>query len=109
MNPLSPITPNLPATALGGVPGGRGKNSAAVQVAKDFESVLLTKVVEEMAKTVESSDLADDAAGDQVYDLFYSQLAQDMAAKGGFGLWKQIARQLGDKAQAARQGQEVVP
>ncbi|MCY2927185.1 MAG: rod-binding protein [Planctomycetota bacterium] len=108
MNPLSPITPNLPAASVSSVERG-GKGASAIQVAKDFESILLTKVVEEMAKTVETSDLADDGAGQQVYDLFYSQLGQDLAAKGGFGLWKQIARQIGASPAATEPAQEPLP
>lgn len=108
MNPLSPIPPNVPSACVPSVERG-GKGSSAVQVAKDFESVLLTKVVEEMAKTIETTDLADDGAGQQVYDLFYSQLGQDLAAKGGFGLWKQIARQIQSRSAGPEQGQEVAP
>lgn len=107
MNPLSSITPTLPAGPVPSVDGRGGKGPNAVQVAKDFESVLLTKVVEEMGKTVETSGI-DDAGGEQVYDLFYSQLGQDLAAKGGFGLWKQIAHQIGAPASAPEPVQETL-
>ena len=107
MNPLTPISASLTTGPVPRVDSrGRGGHDA-VQIAKDFESVLLTKVVEEMAKTVEDSSLAEDGAGEQVHALFYSQLAQDMAAKGGLGLWKQIARQIAARMPAGEPGQEV--
>jgi len=61
------------------------------QTAKDFEAVLLHKMLQEMANTVPDSPLLDEGAGRQVHDMFWYYLAQDLADKGGLGLWKQIA------------------
>lgn len=106
--PLSTITPATPAGKVGAARKASAHGGAdPVQVAKDFESLLLSKVVEEMARTVEDSGLDEDGAAQQVHDLFYSSLSQDLAAKGGLGLWKQIARQLGANTAANRPEQEV--
>ena len=63
------------------------------QLAKDFESVFLTKVFEEVRKSIEDSGFDDDVAADQVHSMFWSYLAQDVANKGGFGLWQDLYQQ----------------
>jgi Rod binding domain-containing protein len=60
------------------------------QLAKDFESVLLTKLFDEVRKSIEDSGFDDDVAADQVHGLFWSYLARDVANKGGFGLWQDL-------------------
>ncbi len=61
------------------------------QAAKDFESVLLTKVLEGMENTVSQFSADDKEAGsEQVKGLFTLFLARDMADKGGLGLWKDL-------------------
>lgn len=60
------------------------------QLAKDFESVLLTRLFDEVRKSIEDSGFDDDVAADQVHGMFWSHLAQDVANKGGFGLWQDL-------------------
>jgi hypothetical protein len=61
------------------------------QAAKDFESVLLTKVLEGMENTVSQLSADDKEAGsEQVKGVFTLFLARDMADKGGLGLWKDL-------------------
>lgn len=60
------------------------------QLAKDFESVFLTKLFEEVRKSIEDSGFDDDVASDQVHGMFWSYLAQDVSNKGGFGLWQDL-------------------
>ena len=64
------------------------------QVAKNFESALLAKVLEGMKNTIPQSGLLETSMSRQVQDLFWFYLTQDLAGKGGLGLWKQIAGQL---------------
>lgn len=77
------------------------------QAAKDFEAVLLHKMLQEMANTIPDSPLLDEGAGKQVHEMFWYYLAQDLADKGGLGLWKQIAGQT--YAAGAEQGKKVNP
>jgi Rod binding domain-containing protein len=77
------------------------------QAAKDFEAVLLHKMLQSMANTVPDSPLLDEGAGKQVQDMFWYHLSQDLANKGGLGLWKQIASQT--YAAGAEQGKKVNP
>ena len=63
------------------------------QLAKDFETVLLTKLVDEMKETVGNWGLEEeDVAAGQMQGLFWMYLAQDLGDKGGLGLWKDLHR-----------------
>ncbi len=60
------------------------------KIARDFESVLLTKILDEMKNTI-GNGLGDEEAGsEQIKGLFWLYLAGDMAQKGGLGLWKDL-------------------
>jgi Rod binding domain-containing protein len=61
-----------------------------MQAAKDFESVLLTKVLEGMQNTVSQFSTDEEAGSEQVKGMFTLFLARDMADKGGLGLWKDL-------------------
>jgi Rod binding domain-containing protein len=63
------------------------------QLAKDFESVFLTKLFDEVKNSIEDSGFDEDVAADQVHGMFWSYLAQDVANKGGFGLWQDLYQQ----------------
>ncbi len=60
------------------------------QVAKDFESVLLSKLLDEMSKSVGNWGFEKDGASKQVQGIFWLYLARDVANNGGMGLWKDI-------------------
>jgi Rod binding domain-containing protein len=60
------------------------------QASKDFESVLLTKVLEGMENTVSQFSSEEEAGSEQIKGLFTLFLARDMADKGGLGLWKDL-------------------
>jgi hypothetical protein len=53
------------------------------QLAKDFESVLLTRLFDQVKESIGSTGFDDDPA-------------QDVAAKGGFGLWEDIYQHFKD-------------
>jgi Rod binding domain-containing protein len=60
------------------------------QVAKDFESVLLNKLLDEMKNTIGGWGFDEDGPCQQIQGIFWLYLAHDMANNGGFGLWKDI-------------------
>lgn len=65
------------------------------QIARDFESVLLTKLFDQVQESIGGWGLEEeDTASQQVQGLFWLQLAQDVADKGGLGLWKDIYQYL---------------
>ena len=74
--------------------GNLSDTNKTEKLAKDFESVLVTKLFDSMKDTVtelESQD-EEDAAGGQVKGMFWMYMAQDVSEKGGFGLWKDLQR-----------------
>jgi len=64
------------------------------QIARDFESVLLTKLFDQVQESIGRWELEEDSAGPQVQSMFWLYLAGDVADKGGFGLWKEIYQHL---------------
>lgn len=64
------------------------------KVAKDFESVFLEKITDEMQKTIPHSGLLSSGAMEQTQGLFWMQLSQELAKQGGLGLWKQLVKQV---------------
>jgi len=66
------------------------RNTQYEQVAKDFESVLLNKLLGEMKDTIGDWGFEKDGVCEQVQGIFWLYLAQDIANQGGLGLWKDI-------------------
>jgi len=62
------------------------------QAAKDFESILLGQLLDEMKNTIGHPGFDEDGAGEQIQGIFWLYLARDMANNGGIGLWKDIYR-----------------
>ena len=84
--------------AAGKLPGRLGHKDASSdqlrQAAKDFESVLMMQLLQEMKRTIPDSGLLEDPTGEQMQDLFWQYLAEDLADKGGMGLGEEIHRQM---------------
>ena len=64
------------------------------QFAKDFESVFISKLLDEMKNTIGDWSDEKDGTSEQVEGIFWLYLARDIADKGGFGMWKDIYRSL---------------
>jgi hypothetical protein len=64
------------------------------ELARDFESVLLARLFDEVKESIGQWNFEDDDDGtsQQVHGLFWLYLAQDVADKGGLGLWQDIYR-----------------
>ncbi len=71
-----------------------GDLKAAERAAKDFESVLLYKLMEEMSRTVPESDLFSSGTTKQVEGIFWFYLAQEVAKQGGLGVWRGIYKEM---------------
>ena len=69
------------------------------QVAKDFESVLLDKLLNEMKNSITDWGLEKDAAAKQTEGIFWLYLGRDIANNGGLGLWKDIYKYLSNADQ----------
>ncbi len=79
---------------------GRGDATAARKAAKDFESVLLYRLMEEMRRTIPESSLLGTGISKQVQGIFWYYLAQEVAEQGGIGLWRGIYKELAGPAAA---------
>ncbi|MFO8012992.1 MAG: rod-binding protein [Phycisphaerae bacterium] len=79
--------------------------------ARDFEAVLLHRMMESMRRTVPDGGLFSSPATRQMEGLFWFYLAQEVARKGGIGLWKDLARSLdlagGDAPSPQAQGPQA--
>jgi hypothetical protein len=82
-NPTADVV-DSPAEAV------KGSDQKKQQVAKDFESVLLTRLFEQVHQTMGVWETEEDGTAKQVQGLFWLYLARDTADKGGIGLWKEI-------------------
>jgi len=70
-----------------------------IKFAKDFESVFVNKLLDEMRKTVGDWGFEKDDASKQIDGLFSMFLAQDISNNGGLGLWREIYKSLTDQEQ----------
>jgi len=66
------------------------------QVARDFESVFIAKLLDEMKNTIGDWGFEKDAASRQVEGIFWLYLARDVADNGGLGMAKDVYRFLTD-------------
>jgi Rod binding domain-containing protein len=64
------------------------------QVAKDFESILLGKLLDEMKSSIGDWGLEESAASEQIQGIFWLYLSRHLAENGGLGMWKDIYQSL---------------
>jgi Rod binding domain-containing protein len=85
--PVSPPVPleHLQKSGLKNVSEEKKK-----QIARDFESVLINKMLDEMKNTIGDWGFEKDGPSNQVQGIFWMYLARDIANNGGIGLWKDI-------------------
>ncbi len=97
-----------PPSAIRHPPSGERSGEQKQQIAKDFESVLITRLFEQVQQSTGSWGLEEeDGASQQVQGLFWLFLARDVADKGGFGLWKDIYGQLQQMEDAGDPGAAI--
>jgi Rod binding domain-containing protein len=60
------------------------------ELARDFESVFIHKLLEEMKDTIGDWGFEKEGDSEQVQGIFWLYLARDIANNGGFGLWKDV-------------------
>jgi Rod binding domain-containing protein len=85
--PVSPPAPleNLRQCEIQNVSEDKRK-----QIAKDFESVLINKMLDEMKNSIGSWGFEKDGPSNQIQGIFWLYLARDIGNNGGLGLWKDI-------------------
>ena len=60
------------------------------QIAKDFESILLSKLLDEMKSSIGDWGFEESAASEQIQGIFWLYLGRHLANNGGLGMWKDI-------------------
>ncbi len=88
------ITPPVPLKQLEKLNLDSASEEKKKQIAKDFESLLLNKLLDEMKNTIGNWGFEKDGASMQVQGIFWLYLARDIANNGGIGLWKDIYQNL---------------
>jgi len=92
----------LPRTQPDGIqPTDEASKARKEQFAKDFESVFIEKLLDEMKNTIGEWGFEQDGAAKQTQGLFWMHLARDVSAKGGLGMWKDIYHSLEKPEQTA--------
>ena len=99
------IRPPDPLEQLGRINGASDEKKK--QFAKDFESIFISKMFDEMKKTIVDWGLEKDGASKQMDGIFWMYLAKDIANNGGFGLWKDIYQSLTDTGQKNTMAQSL--
>ncbi len=69
-------------------------NKELKEIAQNFESILIHKMLESMQKTVPKSGLLDSFAGDMYESMFYEEVANEMSKREGLGLAEMVYREL---------------
>jgi flagellar protein FlgJ len=105
LNSVQPITSKINLNASSEDTAVQQKNTE--KFCKDFESVFLTRLLDEMKNTIGDWGFEKDGASEQVQGMFWMYLAQDMGEKGGVGLWKQMYNQMSQNNSAAGQNQNI--
>lgn len=77
------------------------------KIAKDFESLLINKLLDEMKSTIGEWGFEKDGASTQIQGIFWMYLARDVADNGGLGLWKEIYKTMSDNNPADSAGNSV--
>jgi Rod binding domain-containing protein len=103
MNPLDALNLNLTGSGLPN-PVAKSDNASRTQkeqFAKDFESVFLERLLDEMKNTIGDWGFEQDGASKQIQGLFWMNLARDVSGNGGIGLWKEIYQSINTDEAAA--------
>jgi len=77
------------------------------KIAKDFESVLVNKLLDEMKSTIGDWGFDKDGPSKQVQGIFWLYLARDIGSNGGVGLWKDIYQFLNGSEEDNKTGKSV--
>jgi len=84
--------------AMGWLDPAQLAKASPKRVAAEFESVLMTQMLNAMQSTVEKSGLIDGGSGEETYrEMLNQAVSAEIARRGGLGLAEQIAREMDGK------------
>ncbi len=96
----SPIVPQTPLDAAKKIEDA--SHTQKERFAKDFESVFIEKLMDEMKNTIGDWGFEQDGASRQIQGLFWMNLARDVSDHGGLGMWKEIYQSIGKTGQESQ-------
>ena len=102
-----PISPPVPLELLQKSGLKNVSEEKKKQIAKDFESVLLNKMLDQMKNTIGNWGFEKDGPSNQVQGIFWMFLSRDIANNGGIGLWKDIYQFLSNAEKANTAGKSL--
>ncbi len=76
-----------------------------MEVAKDFEGILIGQLMNQMKETIGESGFLEDGSSKQVRDMFWGFLAEEVADNGGMGLWKNVYESMSPKGRQTQTGE----
>ncbi len=79
-----------PANEAASIPDRTVAPGREEKMAKEFEAVLLDRILQNMKKTIGQWGFEKDGATRQAEGLFWLYLAKDLSNQGGLGIWKDI-------------------
>jgi Rod binding domain-containing protein len=99
MEDIQPIFPgqmnqSLPVKQINASNLKNSSEQKKIQAAKDFESLLINNLLDEMKNTIGSWGFEKDGASGQIDGLFWLNLSKEISDQGGFGLWKDIYKNM---------------
>jgi len=77
-------------------------DDAKKKFAMDFETIFISRLLEEMKNTIGDWGEEKDGASQQIDGLFNMFLANGLGEQGGFGLWKDIYNSLVEMEEKGR-------
>ena len=92
------ISPTVPLKQIDKLNPDEVSEEKKKQIAKDFESLLINNLLDEMKNTIGSWGFEKDGAARQIQGIFTMYLSQHIADNGGFGLWEEIYKFLDNSA-----------
>jgi len=98
VSPPDPLV-GMPASLMDADKISASSEARKIQAAKDFESVLITQLLDVMKNTIGDWGLERDASAKQMDGIFWMYLGRDIANNGGFGLWQDLHNSLCDSKQ----------
>lgn len=90
------VTPSVPLQNLDKSRIESVSEEKKKQIAKDFESLLINKLLDEMKNSIGDWGFERDGASKQIQGIFWMYLSQDISDNGGIGLWKEIYKTMND-------------
>ena len=101
------LKPSVPVQQMNKVQKENIPDEKKVQIAKDFESLLLSNLLEQMKSTIGNWGMEKDSTSNQIDGIFWLYLSREISDNGGLGFWQDIYKNLPNNEQTQDVGQNM--